>query len=79
MPLIYSEGKDKVINRHREEINKALKGKVCPPIMRIYLGIAKLLTGLGHKREDFLVTFSLSNVFDVDYFVAREDELSKIR
>jgi hypothetical protein len=36
------------------------------------------LTRSGYKREDFLVTFSLSDVSDVEYFVAREDELSKI-
>jgi hypothetical protein len=29
MPLIYSEGKDKAINRLREEIDKASKGKSC--------------------------------------------------
>jgi len=32
----------------------------------------------GYKREDFSVTFSLSDVSEVEYFVAREDELSKI-
>ncbi|KAG4431661.1 hypothetical protein IFR05_012864, partial [Cadophora sp. M221] len=57
MPLIYSEGKDKAMQRLREEIEKASK---------------------GHKREDFSVTFSLSNAFDVEHFVAREDELSRI-
>ncbi|KAL5316295.1 hypothetical protein ACEPPN_015340 [Leptodophora sp. 'Broadleaf-Isolate-01'] len=57
MPLIYSEGKDKAMQRLREEIKKASK---------------------GHKREDFSVTFSLSDAFDVEHFVAREDELSRI-
>jgi len=42
------------------------------------LGIAKLLTRSGFKHEDFSVTFSLSDVSDVEHFVAREDELSKI-
>ncbi|KAH9205013.1 putative vegetative incompatibility protein HET-E-1 [Leptodontidium sp. 2 PMI_412] len=57
MPLIYSEGKEKAMQRLQEEIEKASK---------------------GHKCEDFSVTFSLSEVSDVEYFVAREDELSKI-
>ncbi|KAH6704360.1 hypothetical protein BKA61DRAFT_703224 [Leptodontidium sp. MPI-SDFR-AT-0119] len=56
MPLIYGEGKDKAMDRLREEVDKASK-----------------------KREDFSVTFSLSDVFDIDHFVAREDELSKIQ
>ena len=29
MPIIYGEGKDKAINRLREEIDKASKGKSC--------------------------------------------------
>jgi hypothetical protein len=33
MPLIYSEGKDKAMNRLREEIDKALKGKSCSFVM----------------------------------------------
>ncbi|KAH6714009.1 hypothetical protein BKA61DRAFT_656555 [Leptodontidium sp. MPI-SDFR-AT-0119] len=57
MPLIYSEGKDKAMQRLRQEIEKASK---------------------GYKREDFSVAFSLSDVSDVEHFVAREDELSKI-
>ncbi|KAG4429851.1 hypothetical protein IFR05_014662 [Cadophora sp. M221] len=32
----------------------------------------------GSNREDFLITFSLYNVFDVEHFVSRENELSKI-
>ena len=46
--------------------------------IKIQPGIAKLLTRSGFKREDFSVTFSLSDVSDVEHFVAREDELSKI-
>ncbi|PQE14281.1 hypothetical protein CJF31_00006831 [Rutstroemia sp. NJR-2017a BVV2] len=57
MPLIYGEGKDKAMQRLREEIEKTSK---------------------GYKRKDFSVTFSLLNVSDIEYFVAREDELSKI-
>ncbi|KAL5312912.1 hypothetical protein ACEPPN_019338 [Leptodophora sp. 'Broadleaf-Isolate-01'] len=57
MPLIYSEGKDKAMNRLREEINKASK---------------------GFKRKDFLVSFSLSDIFDVEHFVVRKTEFAKI-
>jgi hypothetical protein len=44
----------------------------------MYLGIRKLLTSSGFKREDFSVAFSLSNVSDVEYFVARKEELVEI-
>ncbi|KAI9773494.1 MAG: hypothetical protein M1839_002076 [Geoglossum umbratile] len=54
MPLIYSEGKDRAMQRLREEIEKASK---------------------GFKREDFSVPFSLSDVSDVEHFVARKTEL----
>ena len=37
-----------------------------------------MLIRSGYKREDFSVTLSLSNVSDIEYFVAREDELSNI-
>ena len=47
-------------------------------ILRIHLGIAKLLTRSGFKREDFSVTFSLSDVSDVEHFVARKTELIEI-
>ncbi|PQE06061.1 hypothetical protein CJF30_00005019 [Rutstroemia sp. NJR-2017a BBW] len=57
MPLIYSEGKDKALQRLREEIDKASK---------------------GFKRKDFSVVFSLSNVPDVQHFVARKTELAEI-
>ncbi|PVH70491.1 hypothetical protein DL98DRAFT_564159 [Cadophora sp. DSE1049] len=55
--LIYSERKDKAINRLREEINKASK---------------------RFKREDFSVSFSLSNVSDIEHFVAKKTELIEI-
>jgi hypothetical protein len=42
------------------------------------MSITKLLTKSGFRREDFSVSFSLSDVSDVEHFVAREDELSKI-
>jgi len=37
-----------------------------------------VLTRPGQKHEDFSVTFSLSDVSEVEHFVAREEELSKI-
>jgi ATP/maltotriose-dependent transcriptional regulator MalT len=37
-----------------------------------------MLTRIGTKREDFSVTFSLSNVFDIENFVGREEELAEI-
>jgi hypothetical protein len=37
-----------------------------------------MLTGIGTKREDFSVTFSLSDVADIEHFVAREEELAEI-
>jgi ATP/maltotriose-dependent transcriptional regulator MalT len=40
--------------------------------------IRKLLTRLGIKREDFSVAFSLSNISDIEHFVAREEELAEI-
>jgi hypothetical protein len=39
------------------------------------MGITKLLTRSGFKREDFSVAFSLSNVSDIEHFVARKTEL----
>ena len=46
--------------------------------LKIHLGITKLLTRSGFKREDFLVTFSLFNVSDVEHFVARKIKLIEI-
>ena len=40
--------------------------------------IRKLLIRLGIKREDFSVAFSLSNISDIEHFVAREGELAEI-
>jgi len=42
------------------------------------LGIRKLLTSSGFKQKDFSVAFSLSNVSDVEHFVARKTELLEI-
>jgi hypothetical protein len=83
MPLIYSEGEEKAMQRLREEIEKASKGYFFSFVISTcqkqrHAGNRKLLTRSGHKREDFSVTFSLSDISDVEYFVAREDELSKI-
>ena len=46
--------------------------------VKAYLDFRKLLTSLGLKREDFLVSFSLSNVSDVEHFVGRKTELAEI-
>ena len=40
--------------------------------------VRKTLTGIGTKRDDFSVTFSLSNISEVGQFVAREEELAEI-
>ena len=39
------------------------------------LSIRKLLTGIGIRHKDFSVAFSLSNVSEIEHFVAREEEL----
>jgi hypothetical protein len=39
---------------------------------------SKLLNSTGVDHEDFSVGFSLSNVLDIEYFVAREEELEEI-
>ena len=43
------------------------------------LSIRKLLTGIGIKHEDFSVAFSLSDVSEIEHFVAREEELAEMR
>ena len=83
MPLIYAEGEEKAFKRLREEIDKASKGTSLSPT---YVGkrcvqgsrIRQLMARIGN-REDFLVTFDISNVLEVEYFVARETELTEIR
>jgi AAA+ ATPase superfamily predicted ATPase len=40
--------------------------------------VRQLLTRIGTKREDFSVTFSLSNASGIEEFVAREEELAEI-
>ena len=40
--------------------------------------IRKLLTRIGIKHEDFSIAFSLSNVSEIEHFVAREEELAEI-
>ena len=42
------------------------------------LSIRKLLTGIGIRHENFLVAFSLSNVSEIEHFVAREEELAEM-
>ncbi|KAF8846757.1 hypothetical protein BDZ45DRAFT_784977 [Acephala macrosclerotiorum] len=67
IPLIYGEKKVKALKRFREEIEKASK-------VTAHLVIRELLIRAGIKREDFSVVFSLSNVSDIEFFVAREEE-----
>jgi AAA ATPase domain len=42
------------------------------------LRVGKFLTRIGTKREDFSIAFSLSNVSEIEQFVAREEELAEI-
>jgi hypothetical protein len=44
----------------------------------MHSNIGKILTGIGAKREDFSVTFSLSDIPEIEHFVAREKELAEI-
>jgi len=46
--------------------------------MKSYPRTNQSLVNAGTKREDFSVTFSLSNVFDIEYFVSREAELAEL-
>src|SRR5882762_7596440 len=46
--------------------------------MKVRSGVGKLLTRIGAKREDYSVAFSLSNVSEIEDFVAREEELVEI-
>jgi hypothetical protein len=84
MPLIYSEGKDKALQRLREEINKALNGRSFLVFhehlsrTNAHHGIRKLLTLSGFKHDDFAVAFSPSNVSDIEHFMARKTELVEI-
>jgi hypothetical protein len=63
MPLIYGEGRENAFKRLREEINKALKGTLLCPIT--WAKITQLITRIGTHREDFSVTFSLSDVSEI--------------
>ena len=72
MPLIYGEGRENALQRLREKIDKASKG------IKMHSNIRKILTGIGDKREDFSVTFSLSDIPEIEHFVAREEELAEI-
>ena len=44
----------------------------------MHSNIIKILTGIGAKREDFSVNFSLSDFPEIEHFVAREEELAEI-
>jgi hypothetical protein len=71
MPLIYGEGREKALRRLREEIDKASKG-CSSSLSSLVLIVRKLLTRAGMKREDFSVSFSLSNISYIEHFVVRE-------
>ena len=40
--------------------------------------VREILTGIGTKREDFSAAFSLSDVSEIEQFVAREEEFAEI-
>jgi hypothetical protein len=42
------------------------------------LSIRKLLTGIGIRHKDFSVAFSLSDVSEIEHFVAREEEIAEM-
>ena len=44
----------------------------------MHLNIRKLLTRIGIKHEDFSIAFSLSNISEIEHFVAREEELAEM-
>src|SRR4051794_32503191 len=44
----------------------------------MHLSAKKSLTGIGIKREDFSIAFSLSDVSDIEHFVSREEELTEM-
>src|ERR1700722_16282264 len=44
----------------------------------MHSNIIKILTGIGAKREDFSVNFSLSDFPEIEHFVAREEELAEM-
>jgi len=83
IPVIYGEGGEKALKRLREEIDKASKGTFFSSITSSHqlsrqTRLGTLLTRSGVKREDFSVAFSLSDVADIEYFVARNTELAEI-
>ena len=46
--------------------------------MKTDLRVRRLLTRIGIKCEDFSVAFSLSDVSEIEHFVAREEELAEM-
>jgi ATP/maltotriose-dependent transcriptional regulator MalT len=46
--------------------------------MTMHSSVGKTLTRIGAKREDFSIAFSLSDVPEIEEFVAREEELIEI-
>jgi hypothetical protein len=84
MPLIYGEARDKAFKRLQEEIDKASKGRFSQITTRSSSSIqvqstdSKSFTGAGIKCKDFSVPFSLSDIVQIENFVAREEELAKM-
>ena len=46
--------------------------------MKMHSSVRKTLTRIGIQQEDFSVAFSLSDVPEIEQFVAREEELRQI-
>jgi ATP/maltotriose-dependent transcriptional regulator MalT len=46
--------------------------------MKVHFSVRRILTSIGIKREDFSVAFSLSDVSEIEQFVAREEEIAEI-
>ena len=44
----------------------------------MHSSVRKILVRIGINREDFSVAFSLSDIPEIEQFVAREDELAEI-
>jgi hypothetical protein len=75
LPLIYGEGRENAQRRLREEVQKARKGN-SPERLRVN---QHELTISGAQLSDFSVTFSLSQVPEIQHFIAREKEMGEMR
>ena len=61
----------------RRSIRPQRVSRTFSPIIKMDFNTRKLLTRIGIKREDFSVAFSLSDVSEIECFVAREKELAE--